>query len=132
MRQREMTAISGMAWAQMVIVIVLLCCWRVAALEWFIRGDVNQDGRVQIDDAIGLLRHLFWGDYEIRCLESANFYSGTEITPSDATGILRFLFLNGQRPAPPFPSCGFDHIYRLGCEEFDACESAEPGTFLFA
>lgn len=84
-------------------------------------GDVNQDGRLDISDAVGLLGHLFLGAPEIlpcaggtladegnRLLLDVNSDAGVNLT--DAVQVLAYLFQGGPPPALgtaciPIPGC---------------------------
>ena len=84
-------------------------------------GDLNQDGRLDISDAVALLGHLFLGapsglpcgdhtaaDPGNRALLSSN--GDARIDLSDAVHVLGFLFAGGPPPAggvecTPFPGC---------------------------
>lgn len=75
----------------------------------FIRGDVNLDGAVRLDDAQILLAHLF-GKRALsgQCLDAADLDDDGAITLSDAVRLLAVLYLPGVHPAPPFPARGPD------------------------
>ena len=84
----------------------------------FLRGDANDDGKVDISDPIYLLGYLFQGGAEPPCDDAAdaNDDGGRDI--SDAVSVLNHLFLGGTIP-PPLPGgpSGFDPtLDDLGCE----------------
>lgn len=93
----------------------------------FVRGDVNDDGRKDISDAIYILDYLFVGRFERPgCLDAVdvNDSGSTEIT--DAVYLLRYLFARGAPPPYPFPLCGADLTGEstgdpLDCEEYLSC-----------
>jgi len=88
----------------------------------FIRGDPNQDGKVNISDAINVLGFLFLGNpTSIACLDAADGDASGHIDLTDAIFVLQFLFLGGREPAPPFPTCGSPATALLGCGSFNAC-----------
>jgi hypothetical protein len=55
-------------------------------------GDVNQDGVVNITDAIAILGDLFLGADPIVCAGAADFNADQEVNIADAVAILRYLF----------------------------------------
>lgn len=89
----------------------------------YVRGDVNQDGTVDISDVVNLLALLFIpgstpaGD----CPESQDVNSDGGVDISDAVYELATLFIPGSPPpALPFPDCA-GLPAPLGCDEFIAC-----------
>ena len=87
----------------------------------FRRGDVDQNGRLNITDARGILQILF----AITSIRNENVRATAENCPiavnvdgslvggterradiSDAIALLDFLFRTGRAPSTPFPSCG--------------------------
>jgi sugar lactone lactonase YvrE len=75
----------------------------------FLRGDVEENGIVNITDAIAVLVYLFsGGGGPIRCLDAADVNDTGDINITDAVALLGFLFLSGPPPALPFPSPGSD------------------------
>ncbi len=85
----------------------------------FVRGDADSDGKVNLTDAIGILRHLFLGkSLECSSLSAvvADANASGRVAIDDAMHILNFLFLGGPAPASPFPECGKDTAADgLGC-----------------
>lgn len=73
----------------------------------FIRGDVNNDGSVNIADAIGALDYLF-SNGPVTCLSAvdANDDGGTDV--ADAIAILGYLFSSNGDLSAPFPGCGLE------------------------
>jgi|RhiMethySRZTD1v2_1073278.scaffolds.fasta_scaffold78449_4 hypothetical protein len=74
----------------------------------FVRGDTNNDGKVNIADCVFLLNYLFTGGSKTACYEvgDVNDDKGQDI--SDAVYLLVFLFQGGATPPAPFPSCDYD------------------------
>lgn len=72
----------------------------------YVRGDVNEDGGVNVADAVSLLAHLFQGGAGPACAEvgDINTDGGTDI--GDPICILLFLFAGGHPPHAPYPDCG--------------------------
>lgn len=95
----------------------------------FLRGDVNQDGQVNIQDATVLLNLIYNDEYEPSCLESADVNNDGKILLGDAIQIINYSACGMIPPANPFPSCGMDADSvgtqkNLGCDFYDACVSA--------
>jgi hypothetical protein len=87
----------------------------------FIRGDANEDGRVDLSDGVALLRSLFLDGEPSRCDAAADADDNGRLEVSDSIAIFSFLF-RGARPLPaPFPSCG-TRTGGPGCEGHSACE----------
>jgi len=63
-------------------------------------GDVDQNGRINIGDAIAIINYLFLGGWQPR-LRLADADLNRAIGLSDAVAILEYLFRGGQRPGLP-------------------------------
>jgi hypothetical protein len=74
----------------------------------FKRGDTNNDGKVDISDAVYMLGHLFLGGPRWVCEEGSDVNGDTKSDISDPVYALGFLFLGGPAPKSPFPDCGQD------------------------
>jgi hypothetical protein len=83
----------------------------------FLRGAVRGEASLNISDGIHLLRYLFLGDAEPRCLDAADADDSGRLDLTDAVRILRYLFLGAAAPPPPGPTtCGVDPtVDDLGC-----------------
>ncbi len=89
----------------------------------FIRGDANADMRVDISDAVAVLRHLFGGAAAPPCMRSADANDDGEEDLADAVRILGYLFEHGPVLPAPYPRCGCDRTAdALGCERYAPCE----------
>ena len=90
-----------------------------------IRGDANDDGIVNIADAIHLLLHLFpgaSGGTPIVCRDAADANDDGGLNISDAVVLLNSLFGAGPLPPPNSDSgCGVDPTPALGCAGGTAC-----------
>ena len=75
---------------------------------FFLRGDVDQSGLVDITDPILVLNYLFLGGDTPTCLDAADVNDTGKVDISGAILLLNFLFLGGQPPAVPFPTAGLD------------------------
>ena len=73
----------------------------------FIRGDVNQDSRVDIGDALGVLFFIS-GQGELPCHAAADFDDSGAIDVTDVVLNVEFLFRNGAPPPAPFSRCAVD------------------------
>ncbi len=79
------------------------------AQNQFERGDVNDDGAVDISDAVRALSYLFVdSSAEPPCHKAADVNDDSVLDISDPVNLLGFLFVGGDRPNAPFGSCGFD------------------------
>lgn len=76
--------------------------------RFFLRGDVDGNGVVEITDAVNLLNFLFLGGRAPNCLDAADFQDRGHVDISDAISVLGFLFLGGTAPRVPFPNAGID------------------------
>ena len=76
----------------------------------FLRGDCNDDGAVDISDAITTLGFLFLGNpLELACGDAADANDDGNVDISDAIWTLTFEFLGGvEIPAPGPDTCGID------------------------
>jgi hypothetical protein len=72
----------------------------------FRRGDCNDDGVVDLSDAVCILSRLFLGGPEPSCLAVTNVNEDAIADLSDAVYLLSHLFLGGPPPPAPFPECG--------------------------
>lgn len=86
------------------------------------RGAVTAgDARVDVSDAVEILRHLFSGEI-LRCEDAADIDDSGTIIITDAIVLLQYLFSGGPAPAAPFPACAADPTEDdLGCEEPPSC-----------
>jgi len=75
----------------------------------FRRGDSNNDGKVDLADAIHNLSWLFLGGQLRGCPDAADSDDDGEITVTDCIRQLSWLFLGGEAPPAPGPvNCGPD------------------------
>lgn len=90
---------------------------------WFVRGDSDANGQVDLSDAVSLLAHLFAGEPPPPCLRAADVNADDTLDLSDPVTLLSFLFLGRGAPPPPFPECGRNTAEgaRLSCEKFEPC-----------
>ena len=94
----------------------------VSLTAGFQRGDANADGRLDISDAVSILRYLFGAPTGIQCLSSADVNDTGVIDIADAVYLLSYLFAHGQAPPPPFGTCGEDPTPdALSCDSYPPC-----------
>lgn len=92
----------------------------------FHRGDADDNGQLQLTDAVRILGFLFLGGPSPTCLEAADADDNGQLQLTDAVRILGFLFLGGAPPSPPGPpseACGTDPVGSpdVGCESYESC-----------
>jgi len=82
----------------------------------FLRGDSNQDGAVDLSDAVAILFRLFAEGPAAFCPDAADANDDGRVDISDAIRILERLFLDGPVLPPPAGSAGLDPTPdALGC-----------------
>lgn len=75
----------------------------------FRRGDTNQDGRLDLTDAVRTLLYLFASGEKPACSDAADADDDGALTLADAVSSLNYLFRGGRPPPPPGPTdCGED------------------------
>ena len=74
----------------------------------FVRGDFDDDGVVNVADAVSLLSFLFQGGRSPVCDDAADVSDQGRIDVSSAVTLLNFLFAGGRAPAAPYPNKGLD------------------------
>lgn len=77
------------------------------APELFVRGDVNGDGVVQLDDVVQILSSLFRAGAQGRCVDASDANDDGHVDISDAVAMLRYLYGTAVLPEP-FPVRGED------------------------
>ena len=89
----------------------------------FARGDVNDDGTVDISDAVFALGFFFTaGSDAPHCRRSLDVNDDAQLNVADPVFLLTTLFSSGVQPPPPYPDCGPDPTPDLlGCVEFETC-----------
>jgi hypothetical protein len=96
----------------------------------FYRGDVVDDGKMDLADPVAVLDYLFIGGDRPGCLEAADFDNDGVVDISDGILSLDYLFLGGSPPKVPGPPsalpCGTDpeggsSSRQLGCESYAVC-----------
>ncbi|MGB1772141.1 MAG: hypothetical protein ACPHP7_07895, partial [Planctomycetota bacterium] len=72
----------------------------------FIRGDANNDARVNIADGVWIINELFLGGPANPCPISSDSNGDGSTDAGDAIYIFNYRFLDGPMPSAPYPSCG--------------------------
>lgn len=106
---------------------VEICTGSPPAGNQFHRGDADDNGTLQLTDAVRILGYLFLGAPAPPCLDAADADDDGRIQLTDAVRVLGYLFLGAVPPAPPGPPdqpCGTDDDEEdpdLGCIEYTQC-----------
>jgi hypothetical protein len=82
----------------------------------FLRGDSNENGNVDISDAIFTLNWIFRGAEEPSCWDSADANDDSQIDISDVIYTLLYLFREGPSPPSPYYKDG------VGIDSFELME----------
>ncbi len=77
-------------------------------LRAFLRGDVEENRRLNISDAIAILSYLFLGWDAPACPKAADVDDSGRLDITDAIALLNYLFLSGPELPMPFPLPGWD------------------------
>ncbi len=95
--------------------------------EPFIRGDTNQDGIINVADAVVIAKAVFGLGSKLQlvqnCMDSADANDDEAMDTTDALYILRYLF-EGDTPIPPPNVCGNDPTPEAGgldCPDYPPC-----------
>ena len=86
----------------------------------FLRGDSNDDGSVDISDAVSVLGYLFQGGNAPYCADAADANDDGQVDIGDPILILRSLFQRSARIRPPYPRAGYDRTPdELDCDIYE-------------
>jgi hypothetical protein len=89
----------------------------------FRRADANDDGSVDIADAVFTLVYLFVDSSSSTCLDAADANDDGAVDIADPVSTLNYLFRGGTPPAEPFGACGIDvTVEEMSCESFQSCQ----------
>jgi len=95
----------------------------VPAGALFRRGDVDDNGTLEVTDAVHILLWLFAGAGAPGCFDSADVDNNGSGEISDVVGLLGYLFQAGPPPMDPGPtSCGLDDEPDAGCDDYRSCD----------
>src|SRR5437867_33000 len=112
---------GGKAWAALLF--VLAAGELPGATLPFRRGDSNDDGKLNLSDAVFTLEYLFQGGKEPTCQDAADSNDDGFLNLSDPVHLLSFLFLGRPPPPPPGLDCGEDTTGDdLTCFCFHSCQ----------
>jgi len=81
---------------------------QIVADRPFLRGDVNEDGRLDISDPIAQGEWLFLDSREVECQKAGDADDDGDTDLADMVYVLRYLFNRGPILPAPFPVVGFD------------------------
>ena len=81
----------------------------IKAEGFFLRGNSNNDSKVNLADAIWILNELFYAGPPFSCEDAADANDDGIVDISDAGYIIRYQFGGSFSPPSPFPVCGTDH-----------------------
>ena len=88
--------------------------------QYFVRGDANADGTLNISDAVFVLNSLYFMN-NLPCFDAADANDNGKVNVCDAVFIVHHLSPVPTFP-PPFPSCGRDPtLDNIGCGSFPPC-----------
>ena len=90
----------------------------------FVRGDADDNGVVNLTDAIFNLNYLFIGGAAPTCMDSSDADNSGTLQLTDGIFLLNYLFIGGAPPPDPGRECGLDPeepADGLGCETFESC-----------
>ena len=96
------------------------------AEEFFVRGDIDSDSAIQMNDGIIILLYLFVGGPPPACLDAADTNDDGSLLIGDAISVFQWLFIGGSPPVQPSPTtpnyppadCGVDLTNDgLGCAQ---------------
>ncbi len=86
-------------------------------IDVFIRGDSNDDGKVDIADPIWTINMLVRSGPASPCMRAGDSNGDGMVDLSDAMYTIEYRFLAGPAPIAPFPECGeLEAIEGLSCE----------------
>ncbi|MBN1421611.1 MAG: DUF2341 domain-containing protein [Planctomycetes bacterium] len=92
--------------------------------RFFVRGDVDANGRLDVADPIRWLSYEFLGTPVPPCFRAADLDGDGVPSVADAVRALAFLFAGAPPPPPPFPACGADPSPDpLSCASYPPCGS---------
>jgi hypothetical protein len=130
---RSRTQTIGATLGSLFLSFATLSSPRVQAEPLFLRGDVDQNGALEISDPIGTLGYLFLGSQTPGCLDAADANDDGALNLTDALYSLSFLFSGGAPIPPPYPDCGADRTPdQIGCAEAHSPRCSTPPVAIAA
>ena len=92
-------------------------------IQKFLRGDANDNGIVNIADAVTVLSYLFGDGARPECKDAYDANDDGTLNLADAIAILSHLFAHAGSLPPPFDACGQDPSNdNLDCQKYESCE----------
>ena len=89
----------------------------------FLRGDVDGDETVELDDALDVLAITAWSGTHPRCEDAADANDDGGVDLLDAVQMLQYVFVRATAMPAPASGCGEDPTYDgLGCSSGGACD----------
>ena len=88
---------------------------------WFLRGEVNCSGTINLVDLLQLFNGVFHGSDAICCEAAADVDADGTLSITDGIHLGNMLFLRGSDPAAPFPDCGIGDAMGFSCDT-QSCE----------
>ena len=92
--------VAGPADGQPIEVVITDFSFSPPCRDLFMRGDINDDGSLDVVDATFLLFHLFMMGEPPGCDDAADVNDDGLLDSADVISLLNFLF-SGQNPPPP-------------------------------
>jgi len=100
----------------------LVVTGRVSRARPFIRGDVNEDGSLDLGDAVFALSFLFASGPSPGCMDAVDINDDGILDLGDPIHELNYLFASGSAPPVPLSACGLDPTAdALDCAAHGAC-----------
>jgi len=90
---------------------------------FFLRGDTDCSGNVNITDAITILNNLFLSGAPFCCGTAADTNDDLTVNLTDAVILLNQQFRGGDPLPHPFPSCGTSPANGFVCDDVTTCKS---------
>jgi hypothetical protein len=93
-----------------------------ASDDTFRRGDANNDGRIDVADAVSTLWYVVGQGPVPSCLDAADANDDGVLNIADGIYILHYLFAGGPAVPRPYRDCGIDPTDDgLGCAAYGHC-----------
>ena len=113
----------------LLVVFITLASVSCVEARDFMRGDVNEDGSVNIADGVKMLDYMFLSGFTY-CVDANDVDDDGQVNVTDAVNLFGYLFMGAAAPAAPFTVCGPDPTPdSLGCDSYATCTigDAIPG-----
>ena len=94
------------------------------AVPQFVRGDSDDNGLLNLTDAVFIFNFLFFGGASPSCFEACDADNNGILQLTDGIFMLNFLFLGGEAIPAPRDRCGPDPASppdNFDCESFNGC-----------